>query len=116
MIIFGLSMFNNFLDNCICKDISFCDNLVGQYSYVSESLGNMSLTNHVFMSNNVKNHPISHKLIDSGANLSDHKPLTFVLSVINLKEPSEEVARADPDRLNPVALFSIRWDKCDKFV
>ena len=45
----GLSMFNNFLHNCICKDISFCDNLLGQYSYVSESLGNMSLIEHVFM-------------------------------------------------------------------
>ena len=55
------------------------------------------------MSNNLKNHPIRLKLIDSGANLSDHKPLTFVFSVINLTEPSEEVARADPNRLNPAA-------------
>ena len=87
----GLSMFNNCLHNCICKDISFCDNVLGQYSYVSESLGNMSLIDDVFMSINLKNHPISLKLIDSGVNLSDHKPLTFVLIVINLKGTSKEV-------------------------
>ena len=78
---------------------------------MSESLGNMSLIDHVFMSNHLKNHYISFKLIDSGANLSDHKPLTFVLSVINLNEPSEEVARAERDRLKSAALFSVRWDK-----
>ena len=83
---------------------------------MSESLGNMSLIDHVCMSNNLKNHPISLKLIDFRANLSDHKPLTFLLSVINLNGPSEEVASAAPDRLKPGALFSVRWDKCDKFV
>ena len=61
----GLSMFNNCLHNCACKDISFCDDLLSQYSYMSKSLGNMCRIDHVFMSNNLKNHPISSKLIDS---------------------------------------------------
>ena len=55
--ILSLSEFSNFLRTCTCKDISFCDNLLGQYSYVSESLGNV-LTDHVLMSNNLKSHPI----------------------------------------------------------
>ena len=80
---------------------------------MSESLGNMSLIDHVFMSNNLKDHPISLKLIDSEANFSDDKPLTFVMSVINLNESSVEVACADQDKFKPAALFSVRWDKCD---
>ena len=27
----GLSLFNNFVHNCACKDISFCDDLLSQY-------------------------------------------------------------------------------------
>ena len=81
------STFTMFLHNCTCKDTSFCDDLLGQYSYVSESLGNMSLIDHIFMSNNLKNHPISFTLINSGCNLSDNKFLTFVLNVMRLKGP-----------------------------
>ena len=57
------------------------------------------------MPNNLKNHLINLKVIDFEANLSYHKPLTFVLSVINLNGPSEEVASAATDRLKPAALF-----------
>ena len=78
---------------------------------MSESLGNMSFTDHVLMSNNLKNHPITFTLIESGANLNDHKPLSFVLIVVNLNGPAEKVDNVVPDRLKPAALFSVRWDK-----
>ena len=109
----GLSMFLC-LQNWACKDISFCDNLLSQYSYVSESVGNMSLIDNFFMSNNLKNHPIRLKLIGFGANLSDHKPPNFVLNVINLNGPTEDINNSFPDRLKPAAMFSVRWGKCNK--
>ena len=76
---------------------------------MSESLGNMYLIDYVFISNN--NHPISLKVIHSEANLSDHKPLTFLMSVIKLNGPSEEVCSAVPDRLKPAALeIVVTWN------
>ena len=69
----------------------------------------------LFMSNNLKNHPLRLQVINFGDNLSDHKPLIFVLNVINLNGPAEKIDVAVPDGLKPAALFSERLDKCNKF-
>ena len=85
---------------------SFCTDLVGQFSYVMASLGNSSFIDNVYVSDSLKVDIGSLRLIDSGSNLSYHKPLSLILI-----PPTVPCATVDNNQ--PIQLYNVRWDKCD---
>ena len=67
-------------------DISHCDNLLtnpldSQFSYVNLHLGQKSLIDHFFVCNKIRPRFTEFRILDSGANLSDHLP---VIGLIDL--------------------------------
>ena len=77
----GLETFKEELMARSLLNASFCTELVGQFSYVSADLGNSSLIDNVYVSDSLNVDMDSLTLIDSGSNLSDHKPLSLILSL-----------------------------------
>ena len=79
---------------------------MGQFSYVSASLGNSSLIDNVYLSDSLKVDIDSLKLIDSGSNVSDHKLLSLILRLPTMP-------RSTAVNNQPVQLYNVRWNKCD---
>ena len=77
---------------------------MGQFSYVSASLGNSSLIDNVYVSDCLEVDMDSLTLIDSDSNLSDHKPLSLTLRLLT-------VPRATVVNNQPIQLYNVRWDK-----
>lgn len=103
----GFSSFNNF---CSQYGIRCCDDLyIGdpneRFTYFNSSLGHRSFIDHIFASNFVKSAISSVVIIDSGVNLSDHRPIIATISllsaVVNVTSHSDKKSNH----------YSWRWDK-----
>ena len=88
-----------------------CDNLSGPQSvnssYFYSSLMHYSWIDHFIVSSELINQNSAFEIIDSGANLSDHLPITLALKMPALNLDQSILNHSSP--LQPVP----RWDKAD---
>jgi len=103
---FGL--FKHVIDNysMIC-----CDNLSGpqsvNYTYCHSSLLHYSWIDHFIVSNDLVNENLAFEIIDNGANLSDHLPISLVLQIT-----TEDLGQPVRNHNSPMQSV-LRWDKAD---
>ena len=93
-----------------CDDI--CTSADG-FTYYNSSLGHGSFIDHLFVTSSLKPLIVSIYVADSGANLSDHRPIIaqfplnyFVNDQTNLPDQTHDVVHSTPPR-------AWRWDKAD---
>jgi hypothetical protein len=92
-----------------------CDDLChgsDGFTYFNNSLGQGSFIDHVFVTNSLRSHIESIFIIDSGANLSDHRPIiaTFKLCGLVSTVPN------DTQRAHSLTAYTSRawrWDKAN---
>lgn len=87
-----------------------CDELhvnkVLGHTYRHETLNHFSWIDHFFISNDLRKSVRGCEIIDSGANLSDHHPISLVLEILPL---AGKPRGCDP----PKRQYKERWDKAD---
>ena len=97
-------------------DLECCDDMctsVDGFTYYNDSLGHGSFIDHFFLSSVLKPVCTSIQVIDSGANLSDHRPVvgTFQSSYF-VQTHTAEPAQSDVVVTIPLP-HAWRWDKAD---
>ena len=106
----GYNIFKHLVDN---YDLIFCESLnyIGKinYTYSHTSQANFSWIDHFFISNKLSNDKTTFEIIDSGANLSDHNPISINI-VLNNTIPPNNLTNFP---LPPKPIPSMRWDKAD---
>src|SRR5206468_4629292 len=93
-------------------DLYCCDNLNTnlpiKYTYCHNSLSNYSWIDHFFVSKKLLNSSSSFNIIDDGANLSDHNPITLCISSTNFSPTTTPTPTCNTNS-SPV----LRWDKAN---
>lgn len=87
-----------------------CDivmNLSPMVTYFDDNLCHSSFTDHMFISDSFRSHVVGAEIHDSGANLSDHRPLVYTLQLTLTTMPARST------RSVPTKRYSWRWDKSD---
>jgi hypothetical protein len=103
----GFNICNNVLsgyDIANCDDLLQCDD-GDKFTYCNDSLGQYSFIDHAFVSSSLRDFISGVYIIDLGTNLSDHRPVSLVLS---LPSPIQS-CRFQPER-QPLH-SNWRWDK-----
>ena len=108
----GFRSCNNVLMN---YGIRCCDDLilgspVEKYTYFNESLNHFSCIDHFFMSDKLRRSIVAINVVDSGINLSDHRPLIATLS-LRYEVDSMLVKSHKAKHVT----YSWRWDKADLY-
>ena len=101
----GYSIFNTLL---LSTGMSPCDDLVNNnkviHTYYNEALNASSRIDHFFVSNRLLCYVTNVCVIDSGENLSDHRPISLQLAL----SPSSYTSYSSK---KPVMHSKVRWDK-----
>ena len=99
------TVFSNFNISC-CDDLCHAAELS---TYCNDALGCSSFIDHFFASDSIKSSIASISIIDSGCNLSDHRPIvaTFVFTDLHMDNGHKTPPSKAP------TLYSWRWDKSD---
>ena len=101
----GFDIFNLILANL---NVIPCDDLLGgtiSNTYYNESLHASSKIDHFFISRVLKANISQLSIIDSGANLSDHRPISMTLALAGVLRPQGGWSNYS------YANSSVRWDK-----
>jgi len=93
-------------------NISCCDNLCQAaelLTYCNDALGCSSFIDHFFVSDSIKTCVASVGIIDSGCNLSDHRPIvaSFMFTDLHMDNGHKNFPSKAP------TLYSWQWDKSD---
>ena len=102
----GYSIFQQFADEL---ELEVCDHLNSastDYTYFHETLGQKSFIDHFFVHKELHNIVSDFKIINDGANLSDHLPISITLILPALKN-------ADKNNSVKHVIHEFRWDKGD---
>ena len=100
----GFELFKNTISafGLIC-----CDNLNASninYTYHHDTLGHTSWLDHIFISRNIEQFLSEFSIIDSGACLSDHFPISCnLLTNLTVDKNANKIKR----------VYKLRWDKAD---
>ena len=68
-----------------CYSVHHCDNFLCDNkptTYYNEDLNQSSFIDHVFMSDSLRQLMLNAKIVQSGANLSDHRPLVYTMQLL----------------------------------
>ena len=77
-------------------------------TYRNDALGHCSFTDHMFVSDSINKNIVSGLIYDSGANLSDHLPLSYSFKFdVGVRVAKSRIASSNPK------YYSWRWDKAD---
>jgi len=111
--------FENFMSSCASKfNLSCCDNLVTTtdistiYTYFHKSLNQKSWVDHFFISDGLRNFVSQFTVVDSGDNLSDHLPISCLLSY-NVHDRESFSESNCGMQMNSSMHYVDRWDKAD---
>lgn len=95
-------------------NIEHCDALVSNVdpvTYVSNHLNCSSFIDHCFVSHSIRPFLTHIDIVDSGANLSDHKP--FIANFVFPNVASSSESRPSVNAVRSPARYIWRWDKTD---
>ena len=100
----GYDLFKYLLSDfgLVCCDYMNVNSI--NYTYCHESLGHFSWLDHIFVSSNIKPYVSQFQIIDSGACLSDHSPVSCTV---------QTQLSVNKCNFKPKRLFKARWDRAD---